>query len=433
MIHTLIIRPSRVELVLKTFSADYNKISEKKLISKEFSFRFNREIIDTGAYYKSFFRILADVIQPYKKDIKKLQISLRSSFFQIRSTECSSDMYSDQDYINWEVDKTINDVSEHFKYGVFYEENIKMLHLFIIRKSVESYFDEILRKIISDDIDFSIGYDFITGSKENIFVSADRVINKPFNSEHSSLKMWNFPTEKIRAEVRFKRTLIATITLFILSSAFYLTYFQSENMYKLYINLFEKNNEEVESKIISPELTKMDTPVVSDSIENEDTVQKTSEAKFLDKLFEDEPVIKNTQIRSLNLYDILDSLVAYDPASIIFQDHRTIVAFRSTKSLNKFKDILNLNDAEIVSSDVKNNILNFHYLKNKVDYSISTKIDFLNLSKTLKVNSKNPYIVLNTKDVFYKMTDLLSDKGQMFNKFVLSNRGNKLYLAVYFD
>ena len=66
MIHALIIRPSRVELVSKTFSTDYNKLSEKKLISKEFIFRFNREIIDTGAYYKSFYRILADILQPYK-------------------------------------------------------------------------------------------------------------------------------------------------------------------------------------------------------------------------------------------------------------------------------------------------------------------------------------------------------------------------------
>jgi hypothetical protein len=142
MIHTLIIRPSRVELVLKTFSADYNKLSEKKLISKDFNFRFNREIIDTGAYYKSFYRILADILQPYKKDIQQLQVSLRSSFFQVRSIKCEKSMYSDQDYLNWEVDKTINDVSEHFNYGTFYEDKIKSLHLFIMRKSVESYFND---------------------------------------------------------------------------------------------------------------------------------------------------------------------------------------------------------------------------------------------------------------------------------------------------
>ncbi|MCK4979466.1 MAG: hypothetical protein KAS62_03670, partial [Candidatus Delongbacteria bacterium] len=159
MIHTLIIRPSRVELVLKTFSSDYNKLTEKRLISKEFSFRFNREIIDTGAYYKSFYRVLADILQPYKKDIKQLQVSLRSSFFQTRSIQCEEDMISDKEYLNWEVDKSLNDVNEHFIYGTFYEKSVKMLHILILRKSVEAYFNDILRKIISEDLNFTVGYD----------------------------------------------------------------------------------------------------------------------------------------------------------------------------------------------------------------------------------------------------------------------------------
>jgi hypothetical protein len=353
MIHTLIIRPSRVELVLKTFSADYNKLSEKKLISKDFNFRFNREIIDTGAYYKSFYRILADILQPYKKDIQQLQVSLRSSFFQVRSIKCEKSMYSDQDYLNWEVDKTINDVSEHFNYGTFYEDKIKSLHLFIMRKSVESYFNDILRKIISDDIDFSVGYDFITESKENFFISANKSIDKPFGSDPSSIKMWNIPTERIRAEVRFKRTLISTIVLSLLLAAFYLTYFQSENLYKFYTNLFynESTNKDT---IIKVPIQKKDTVLHSNQVTDIKSHEKlSSEEKFLEKLFEDEvdEVTKDEPpklIKKLNNHDALDSLISCNPRSIVFENNKVLVQFFNKKSLNKFTAIARAYNINII-------------------------------------------------------------------------------------
>ena len=423
MIHTLIIRPSRVELVLKTFSADYNKLSEKKLISKEFTFRFNREIIDTGAYYKSLYRILADILQPYKKDIKQLQISLRSSFFQLRSIQCEEDMYSDQDYINWEVDKAINDVSEHFNYGTFYEENIKTLHLFIMRKSVEAYFNDILRKIISGDINFSVGYDFITESKENIFVSTNKSINKPFGSEPSSIKMWNISTEKIRSEVRFKKTLISTIVLSLLLAAFYLTYFQSENLYKLYTNIFDEN--------IADNDTITELPVVK-----KDTTKTSSEEKFLEKLFEDEEneVTKEEspkETRTLNIHDALDSLVSYSPRSIIFEDSKVIVQFLNKRSLNKFKTLAKTYNISIIKEQQE-----YLYLQlgdKDTAYRALTKKGYKKTRKTLKLDLKKPFIVMNKKNKFYKLTDILLNNDQTFDKFVLSNRGNKLFLAVYFD
>ncbi|MDA3838027.1 MAG: hypothetical protein PF574_03485 [Candidatus Delongbacteria bacterium] len=446
MIHTLIIRPSRVELVLKTFSSDYNKLSEKKLISKEFTFRFNREIIDTGAYYKSFYRILADILQPYKKDIKQLQVSLRSSFFQVRSIQCEESMYSDQEYLNWEVDKTINDVSEHFNYGTFYEENIKTLHLFIMRKSVEAYFADILRKIISDDINFSVGYDFITDSKENVFVSANKLINKPFGSESSSIKMWNIPTEKIRSEVRYKRTLISTIVLSLLLAAFYLTYFQSESLFKLYTNFID-NEKPTQDTIAKLPKVKKDTVSYSEEIikvkEENSSENLSSEEKFLEKLFEDEKttdviaevkVIKEEApkiIKKINIHDALDSLVSYNPSSVIFENGKVHVQFFNKRSLNKFMALTKANNILIIKEYQE--YLSFEFEDKNTTYLALNKKDYKKARKTLKLDSKKPFIVMSNKNKFYKLTNILMKNNKIFDKFVLSNRGNKLFLAVYFD
>jgi len=433
MIHTLIIRPSRVELVLKTFSVDYNKLSEKKLLSKEFSFRFNREIIDTGAYYKSFYRILAFILQPYKKDIKQLQVSLRSSFFQVRSIHCEEDMSSDSNYINWEVEKTINDVSEHFKYGYFYEKTIKKLHLFVIRKSVESYFDDILKKIISSDVNFNVGYDFITESKENVFVNTNKLVNKPFGSNQSSIRMWNIPTEKIRSEVRFKRTLISTIILFLLLSSFYLTYFQSENLYNLYTNIFHKADSITNNNDIPNLKNNTNTEVQKHPV-----VKKTSsEEKFLAKLFDEENntngISENlkSEIKLLNTHDILDSLISYNPTSLIFENNESLIQFDNKNSLNKFLLLANKYNIDIISKD--NYFLDIRIGGKTDKYLPVMNSNHKRICKELKLDTEKEYLVLKTKNIFYKLTDILHGKDLIYDKFVISNRGNKLFLAVYFD
>lgn len=439
MIHSIIIRPSRVELVLKTFSADYGKLSEKKLLSKDFSFRFNREIIDTGAYYKSLYRILADLLQPYKKDIKQLQISLRSSFFQVRSIHCEANMQTDKDYINWEVDKTINDVSEHFKYGTLYEENIQMLHLFIIRKSVETYFDEIMKKIISYDVNFSVGYDFINESKENIFVPTNKEVDKPFDSDQSSIRMWNLPTEKIRSEIRFKRTLISTIILFVLLSAFYLTYFQSENMYKLYTNLIDiDSTDNISDKDIPAKVdNNVTTSVIQDSIASKEI---SSEEKFLDKLFEDEQkaekieVVKELPIvttQSLNLHDALDSLISLEPDCLILENDIVLIQCSDSESLRKSINLASKYKFKIITKN--KNSFEIQFNKIDVEYLPATVKDHKRICKDLKINTDKPYLIIDNQSKFNQLTDLLHKKDLIYHKLVVSNRGSKFFISVYFD
>ena len=433
MIHTLIIRPSRVELVLKTFSSDYNKLTEKRLISKEFSFRFNREIIDTGAYYKSFYRVLADILQPYKKDIKQLQVSLRSSFFQTRSIQCEEDMISDKEYLNWEVDKSLNDVNEHFIYGTFYEKSVKMLHILILRKSVEAYFNDILRKIISEDLNFTVGYDFITDSKQNVFIDTHKVINKPFGAGPSSVRMWSLPTEKIRAEVRFKRTLITSIILSLLITAFYLTYFQSSNIYELYNTIF-KNNSVVKKNIAEIPVSKKDIAKDTTIVTEENISKEVDlEEKFLKKLLEDETVKEEPveEIKTLNIYDTLDSLISYDPKSLIFENNKVLVQFRNKRTLEKFIKTANVYRLNVLSA--QNNFLTLQLKDYGNKYLSLTKKAYKKTCKILKLKCDKPFLIINKSSKFYKLTDSLQSDNLIFKKFVISNRGNKLFLAVYFD
>ena len=432
MIYTLIIRPSRVELVLKTFSADYNKLTEKRLISKEFSFRFNREIIDTGAYYKSFYRVLADILQPYKKDIKQLQVSLRSSFFQTRSIQCEKDMISDQEYLNWEVDKSLNDVNEHFIYGTFYEKSITMLHLFILRKSVKDYFNEILRKILSEDINFTVGYDFITESKQNVFIDTDEVINKPFGAGPSSVRMWGLPTEKIRAEVKFKRTLISSIILSLLITAFYLTYFQSSNIYELYNTVFKKDPVAKEA-MTEIQIAKKDTAEHTIEVTDENIPKDlSSEEKFLAKLLEEEVMKEEpvAEIKTLNIYDTLDSLIFYDPKSLIFENNQVLVQFHSKRTLEKFIKIASTYGLKILNT--QNDFLSLQIEDHDKHLKLTKKV-YKKTCEKLKLKCDKPYLIIKKNSEFYKLTDILQSDNLIFKKIVISNRGKKLFLAVYFD
>ena len=108
----------------------------------------------------------------------------------------------------------------------------------VVRKSVETYFNDILKKIISTDLNFSIGYDFVTEAENNIFISTNKPIGKPFGSESSSIKMWNSSIGQIKNKIRLKRALISIVLLSLLLTIFYFIYFQSEYLYKLYVSLF---------------------------------------------------------------------------------------------------------------------------------------------------------------------------------------------------
>ncbi|MCK4980666.1 MAG: hypothetical protein KAS62_09730, partial [Candidatus Delongbacteria bacterium] len=129
--------------------------------------------------------------------------------------------------------------------------------------------------------------------------------------------------------------------------------------------------------------------------------------------------------------DALDSLISYNPRSVIFENNKVTVQFFNKKSFNKFIALANTHDISIIKEQKE--YLSFRLGDKNTKYLTVTKKDYKKTRKILKLNSKKPFLVINNKSKFYKLTDILLKNDQMFKKFVVSNRGNKLFLAVYFD
>ncbi len=445
MYYDMIVHPSRIELIERVFSPGIGKFREKKLASCDLDFKFDPTVIDGGKHYESFKFSLKQLLNPFRNDLTVLNIVIPHSFIQFKALEYSMNYTEFDDHINWEASKITTDVPEHYTYGTIFDNFRSMLIIAVMRKSVKDYFEDIMKDVYPDGLEFKTGCRYHMGGDSVEFVPIDKIIRKDF-SPGTVIEGPAPKTKSIFISVSFL-FMIAVLTVFYYfyprqfqdTIGYWVKYAVQKIPYHEKIIKFQSDSRPdlTEQEIPAGPVTVTDTMSVAENTETSEEIVIPKEVTEPDEqpplTVKKEPVTEELK-RTPAFWDMVIEVTKIGADSLIFINHSGIVIYSSdnrvlsetrdldTDKVYSFEDFEGQLSIEHKSFSFENSRLKSNFRK------------FTEVKDSYDIDPIRYYqnIFRIPAEKFYKFIKSLEENGVGFRKFIISRKNDTVTFTVYF-